>query len=215
MPAISILARQLLFVLITSFLSRSIKSINAKIHVDLEVDMSFLKVLTSALIITVSPLCFAQRNVSTEQIHSLLSCLGIAQHSARLSCFDNKAQQLQTDLDFLPRDMLTSAAATDKFGLANPPVSVEEFGRQKPSQAIERVNKLEARVVEWRVSLNGRSHVILDNEQVWTQSSGDVTNFADLEGSANISVTIEEGVLGSYNLRVKDRRGFLKVTRLR
>jgi hypothetical protein len=63
---------------------------------------------------------------------------------------------------------------------------------------------------------NGSFTATLSNGQIWRQLSGD-TGHVPWEKSPQLviyNVTIERGLLGSYNLRVQGKPGFYKVVRV-
>lgn len=55
----------------------------------------------------------------------------------------------------------------------------------------------------------------LDNEQVWRQVSGDTELARWNKAAARHTVHISRGLLGSYNLQIKDNSGMFKVRRVR
>lgn len=97
--------------------------------------------------------------------------------------------------------------ARQTFGLNDSAIAAhEEAAGARP----QKLTKLEARIVGLALAGDGRALFTLDNTQVWRQIESGSDPLAKLGDSA----TISRGVLGSYWLQLKSRRG-CKVTRVR
>jgi hypothetical protein len=97
--------------------------------------------------------------------------------------------------------------ARQTFGLNDSAIAAhEEAAGARP----QKVAKIEARIVGLALTGDGRTLFTLDNAQVWRQIESDGDTLAKLGDSA----TISRGLLGSYSLQLKSRRG-CKVARVR
>jgi hypothetical protein len=137
----------------------------------------------------------AIRDASSE----IAQCTGIADPSERLKCFDTAAQR-----------------ATGGFGLARPakPVTkAEDFGKPPPRPA--EITQIKASVLEFAKTARGRALFVLDNDQTWRQLDADSTEVRDPPPGKAMRVTIETGVLDSYNLTIEGRNGLIKVRRVK
>ena len=143
---------------------------------------------------------------------ALLACRNISDAAARLACFDREAAALA------PAPRASGAAPTavrpapaldpqQQFGLPERAVAAKEVAAG--TRAAD-ATKIEARLVEIVPAVDGRAVFTLDNGQVWRQLSQE----GDLLAKQGDAVTISRGLLGSYWLALKSKRG-CKVTRLR
>jgi hypothetical protein len=97
--------------------------------------------------------------------------------------------------------------AHQTFGLNDSAIAAhEEAAGARP----QKLTKIEARIVGLALTGEGRTLFTLDDAQVWRQIESDGDPLAKLGDS----VTISRGLLGSYWLQLKSRRG-CKVTRVR
>lgn len=150
-------------------------------------------------------------------------CVEIAAAADRLKCFDAAMVQAQAALAAVPPT--TPQVAEEEsggvmawFGLDRPaaPRKPEDFG--KPPAAIQRsaeITSLSASVLEFAKNAHGKSLFILDNGQVWKQIEGDTTDLQEPRKGQTMRVTIEIGLMGSYNLTVEGRTGLLRVRRVK
>jgi hypothetical protein len=137
-----------------------------------------------------------------EPIADVLACRALTESAARLDCFDRETAALA------PVASVTSMLdARQTFGLNDSAIAAhEEAAGARP----QKVAKIEARIVGLALAGDGRTLFTLDNAQVWRQIESDGDTLAKLGDSA----TISRGLLGSYSLQLKSRRG-CKVTRVR
>ncbi len=70
-------------------------------------------------------------------------------------------------------------------------------------------------VLEFAKTARGKAVFILENGQVWRQLDSDTTTVLDPERGTKMSVRIERGALGSYNLTIDGRNILVKVNRLK
>lgn len=155
----------------------------------------------------------------------VLACRALTESAARLACFDRQTAALAgspaTALAVVapaagpeintPSAPVGSVApmldARQTFGLNDSAIAAhEEAAGARP----QKVAKIEARIVGLALTGDGRTLFTLDNAQVWRQIESEGDMLAQLGDSA----TISRGLLGSYSLQLKSRRG-CKVTRVR
>ena len=107
----------------------------------------------------------------------------------------------------------------DWFGFNRPPQPVtrpEDFGKPAPEPAPgEAITEIKATVLEYARTRRGKLLFVLDNGQVWRQLDGDSTEVRDPPPDTVWKVTIETGVLGSYNLIIDGRNSIIKVSRVK
>jgi hypothetical protein len=97
--------------------------------------------------------------------------------------------------------------ADDQARIAVAAEAPEDFGRQEPFDA--RKEYIEASIVEVTTP-GGVNHFRLDNGQVWRENG--YSNKRYREGR---KVTITEGVLSSYDLKIEGYSRIIKVKRIR
>ena len=149
----------------------------------------------------------------------MVKCSEIADSVERLKCFDAAVPRAKSALT-APTPQVKEKSLLDWFGVARQPKPVtkpEEFGKPEPEPAPEEeINELRATVVEFaRTSRRMRALFVLDNGQVWRQLDGDTADVRDPPPDTTMKVTIERGVLRSYNLMIDGRNGIIKVSRLK
>lgn len=161
---------------------------------------------------------------ASDSLAGLLACRDLADASARLTCFDREAAALgpgprapggpaavaTAPATTTPTASRSAAPAFDpqqQFGLPEHAVVAEEVaaGTRAADAA-----KIEAHLSRFSTTPDGRVVFNLDNGQVWRQLLAE----GDLMVKPGDDVTISRGMLGSYWLQLKSRRG-CKVTRLR
>jgi hypothetical protein len=159
---------------------------------------------------------------ATEPLAALLACRALTDSAARLACFDRETAALpagkpatvSAESDEAPAVAAAASAlgaplldARQSFGLSDSTIAAhEEAAGARP----QKLAKIEARIVGLGLTGDGRTLFTLDNAQVWRQIESDTDPLARLGDSA----TISRGLLGSYWLQLKSRRG-CKVTRAR
>lgn len=129
----------------------------------------------------------------------LAKCAGMTNPSERLKCYD-------------------AAAERQGFGLPPPrqPVTkTEDFGKPQPRPPRPELTRISATVREFAKTARGRAIFVLDNGQTWRQLDADTTRVDEPRGGEAMKVTIEQGILESYNLTIDGRNGLVKVRRVR
>lgn len=117
-------------------------------------------------------------------------CRVIGDSAERLRCFDHAADRA--------KDALVP--------------SEEYFG--KPAPRPPEVEQVVAMVRDLSRTVRGRAIFILDNGQKWRQLDSDDSNVPEPKAGTTIRVTIDRGLLDSFNLTIDGRAGFFKVRRI-
>jgi hypothetical protein len=160
----------------------------------------------------------ARADATRDALTEIAKCADIAEASERLKCFDAAVASAKSALA-APAQKAPEKSLLEWFGFARPPKPVtkpEDFGKPAPEPGPgEEITEINATVLEFAKTLRGKSVFILDNGQVWRQLDADGTEVRDPAPDTKMKVTIEAGVLGSYNLTIEGRNGLIKVSRLR
>lgn len=151
-------------------------------------------------------------------------CAEIADNAERLACYDARHQSSpgtpeeaaapsSPDSTARPAPAVTpvpAEAVEDRGAETRAPVAAsvpDEFGKDEPIDAPKEF--IEATIVE--VSKSGLVYYLrLDNDQVWREVEDSTLRFR--EGR---KVTITEGILGSYDLKMEGQNKIVKVRRVR
>jgi hypothetical protein len=152
----------------------------------------------------IAPLCAA------EPLAGLLACRELSDAAARLACFDRETATLEVNTAARATASTRPVRALDpkqQFGLPEQTVAKQEVAAG--TRAAETA-AIEVHISQVSQTANGRGIFTLDNGQVWRQVVAD----ADVLAKPGDVVTISRGVLGSYWLQTKSKRG-CKVTRVR
>ena len=145
-------------------------------------------------------------------------CTEIEDDAERLACYDAKDETSST----VPRPLTTptepqvrpapaEASLPESQDRAETKIAagtLEDFGRKEPLNAPREY--IEARIVKITTS-GGFDYLRLDNGQVWREAAWD-SRMRFKEGR---KVTITEGVLGSFDLKMEGRNKIVKVKRFR
>lgn len=150
------------------------------------------------------------------------ACRQIQDPQARLACYDGVAGQPAAPFPG-PDSPRVGASRPAAPGMAAPPVAApspeQKFGAESVRQPTaaraapprpQQLEALTATVANVRQSGLGRVALTLDNGQVWQQ-----TETVRLNLDAGDRVTIERGLLGSYNLVPAGGSRLFKVERVR
>ena len=174
--------------------------------------------LASILVLTAGT---AHADVTRDALADIVKCADIADAAKRLECFDAAAARGKTALA-APAAQAPQAKEKswlDWFGFSKPaPVTKpEDFG--KPAPAAEpspgEVNQVSDNVLEFAKTARGKAVFILENGMVWRQLDSDSTEVFPPAQGTTMKVTVETGLLGSYNLTIEGRKILVKVTRLK
>jgi hypothetical protein len=130
---------------------------------------------------------------------AIAECAGMANPTERLKCYDAAADRLGFGLPPPPRDPVTKP---------------EQFGKPAPRRSAE-ITQISAAVREFARTPHGRAIFVLDNGQTWRQLDADSARVGEPAPGAPMKVTIEQGVLESYNLIIEGRTGSIKVRRVK
>jgi hypothetical protein len=166
----------------------------------------------------------------------LHKCAAIADDKARLTCYDALAPQVQTALAPRSAPQEESHPPTKKeqeswFGFdvgslfgSSPTqqTTPQQFGSEnlpstqaKKETAEAELESITAGVTEYAYTPFGKFIVFLDNGQIWRQLEGDADRAYFRKSAKDNRVTIERGLIGSYNLTLNDSSKVYKVTRVK
>lgn len=132
----------------------------------------------------------AGADTTRDALSEIARCAAIPDAAERLRCYD-------------------AAAARAKEALAPRP---EDFGRIAPNPP--ELPQLSANVSEFRRTARGLAVFVLDNGQTWRQLEADGSQILEPPPGTTLKVTIERGLLDSYNLTIEGRNGLIKVRRV-
>jgi len=142
-------------------------------------------------------------------------CADIADDAERLACYDGRKAAPGPEVTPEPQEApAQDSAPGDQEPEAGPapgsivPADSEEyFGKDEPATQVKEF--IEANVVELR-EVGNITYLRLDNGQTWREVED-----SGLRIRAGKSVTITEGVLGSYDLKMEGYNQVIKVRRYR
>jgi hypothetical protein len=165
-------------------------------------------------------------------LQAIGKCRAVTDDKARLACYDAAAPHVRDVLN-VPPPVLSAPPTPEEqkswfgfnldnlFGLSAPSqqTTPQQFGADRTPQAQQaapqEVDSISAGVTEYSFTFDKKFIVFLDNGQVWRQVQGDTALAHFHNQAADNKVTIERGVMGSYNLTINDSEATFKVTRLK
>jgi hypothetical protein len=169
-------------------------------------------------------------------LNGLQRCAGVTEDKARLACYDALVRPVQEALAKPPEPQEVTHPPTKEeqkswfgfnlTGLFNSSPSQQttpqQFGsenlpstKQKVEAAKEEVESISAGITDYAFTPFGKFIVFLDNGQVWRQLQGDSDHAQFRKNAKDNKVTIERGLIGSYNLSVNDSSRVFKVERVK
>ena len=167
-------------------------------------------------------------------LEAMGKCAAITDDKGRLSCYDALAPHLRDVLNVPPPTLSAPPTPEEQkswFGFNldglfgsndTSQTTQQQFGserteatQQKVQAAEESLDSISAGVTEYSYTLDKKFIVFLDNGQVWRQLQGDdeVARFSRVP--TDNKVTIDRGLMGSYNLKINDSEKTFKVTRVK
>jgi hypothetical protein len=135
-------------------------------------------------------MALAHADSTTDALNQVTRCAAIADAAERLKCFDR------------------AAPAAKDAGVPKP----ADFG--KPVARVPEPAQIVASVRELSRTVRGRALFMLDNGQVWRQIDADDTSVLDPAPGKALKVTIQHGLLDSYNMMIEGRNSLIKVRRV-
>jgi hypothetical protein len=169
-------------------------------------------------------------------LESLGKCAAVAEDKARLACYDALAPHVKQALVTPPESLPPGQAPTmeqqqswfgfDLSGLfgASPSqqTTPQQFGSDqlpethaKVEAGAHEVESITAGVTEFAYTPFGKFILFLDNGQVWRQQEGDSDHATFHRIAKDNKVTIDRGLLGSYNLMINGSEKVFKVDRVK
>ena len=203
--------------------------------------MRTIAVTTAGLLAVLSGT--AQAGPRDDVLAAMGKCATLTDDKDRLACYDGLAPRLRDALNVPPPTLDHPPTKEEQqswfgfnvgnwFGNSTPPAAqttAGQFGADKipappPPPAVanagegatppqpEEIDSITATVTDYSFNPFGKFIVFLDNGQVWREIDSDAAHFN--KGGTN-TVTIERGMLGSYNLHINDGNHTYKVTRVK
>ena len=135
-------------------------------------------------------------------------CAAMTESAARLGCFDTTYAGQQAG-----RTQQTEEQRAENFGLRSSAAAAREEEQPDGQVPAEAEFTLSAAVTEAFVDGLGKRVLLLDNGQLWRETTG-----STMRGSppaAGSQASISESWSGAYQLRIEGRRGYIRATRIR
>jgi len=131
----------------------------------------------------------------------------MTESAARLGCFDTTYAGQQAG-----RTQQTEEQRAENFGLRNstPAREEEQPDREDPAEA---EFTLSAAVTEAFVDGLGKRVLLLDNGQLWRETTGSTMRGSPPQAGSQASIS--ESWSGAYQMRIEGRRGYIRATRIR
>jgi hypothetical protein len=167
-------------------------------------------------------------------LQAMSKCTSITDDKARLSCYDAAAPRVHDVLNVPPPALSTPPTKEEEkswfgfnldglFGSSEKEQTTpQQFGAEttpqvekKVENAEQQVDSINAGVTDYSYTIDQKFVVFLDNGQIWRQLQGDsdVAHFHRVP--TDNTVTIDRGLIGSYNLTINGSDRTFKVTRLK
>jgi hypothetical protein len=187
------------------------------------------------LVFLVAPAASAETS-SQDVLEALGKCASVADDHARLACYDALSPRVKDALAAPPAVLPGNRAPSVEeqkswFGFnlsglfgASPEqqTTPQQFGSDrlpethaKEDAAAQAVDSITAGVTDYAYTPFGKFIVFLDNGQVWRQLEGDADHALFRKAAKDNKVTINRGLIGSYNLMINDSDKVFKVTRVK
>jgi len=169
-------------------------------------------------------------------LEALGKCAAVAEDHARLACYDALSPHVKEALAAPPAALPGNRPPTDEeqrswfgFDLGNlfgaspsQQTTPQAFGSDrlpethaKEETAAVAVDSITAGVTDYAYTPFGKFIVFLDNGQVWRQIEGDADHAVFRKSAKDNKVTINRGLIGSYNLMINGSERVFKVTRVK
>lgn len=157
----------------------------------------------------------ARADVAQDALADIFKCAELSDATKRLECYDSTTSRAKAALATQPAK--DKGTTVETFGLpkSQPVLRTEDFGKAAPEPGPKEITQISATVQEFAKTQRGRAIFILDNGQVWRQLDSDGTELPYPPAGSTMKVTIETGLIGSYNLTIAGRNGLIKVFRLK
>jgi hypothetical protein len=197
-------------------------------------DMNIRAVLvtTAGLVTLISGVVHADPR--QDVLEAMGRCSAITDDKGRLGCYDALSPHLRDALN-TPPAALSGPPTKDEekswFGFnldglfgsaAAQQTTPQQFGaentpqvQQKVEAAQQELDSISAGVTEYSFTFDKKFIVFLDNGQVWRQIQGDPAEAKFSRNPKDNTVTIDRGMIGSYNLKINDSLKTFKVTRVK
>jgi hypothetical protein len=167
-------------------------------------------------------------------LEALGKCAAIADDKGRLACYDTLSPRAKDVLAVPPETLAHPPTKEEQetwfgfdigglFGRGQKQTTPQQFGSESvpppPAQPgeppKEEVESIAAGVTEYSFTPFGKFIVFLDNGQIWRQIEGDADQAHFSKVATDNKVTIERGMLGSYNMLINGGEHVYKVRRVK
>ena len=138
------------------------------------------------------------------------ACRQIEVDTARLACYDSLSGRAEAPAAPEPESAPPAAAAAP--AAAQAAETEDDFGSEQ--LPVERVDRVEARLIGDFTGWTGRTKFPLDNGQVWQQTRNYVRNYEPREPIPQAKVTITRSFAGSYKMRIEGVKRTVQVKRI-
>ena len=169
--------------------------------------------------ITLLAASHAHADATRDALVEIAKCADITDSAERLKCFDAAVPRARSALAAPPEKPKDEGGILQWFGFPRPDkpvVKAEDFGKPPaPPEEPKEITEITSTVLEFAKNPLGKAVFVLDNGQVWRQLAADNSTILEPSSGVKMKVTIEKGILGSYNLTIDGRNGLIKVSRLK
>lgn len=179
------------------------------------------KVLT-ALVVLILPGAALAQSAADSAADAAIACLDVADPDERLACLEGATREIKATR--VRQQTAEESAADDAAGAviaADDATAEEQFGAEalrstKTAKRKEQQTKrLEATVVEFKLSPYKKITAVLDNGQVWRQLDGDNAHIIISSKIDVYTITIKKGPLGNYMMKVNELDRWMRVRRIK
>jgi len=167
-------------------------------------------------------IAIAQSN--PDEINALYACKAEADPDKRLACYDNAVGRLETaqktgEIVTVSKTEMESVQK-DAFGFNIPSLPKlgklfgDSDGKDKDGNKVREVNSLIDPIKTVSISGNSRMRFVLENGQVWLQTSDSMLSAKRIMRKDPRVAHIKKAALGSYKLQVNGKGPSVKVRRV-
>ncbi len=165
----------------------------------------------------------AQDLDEAEKLEAFRECVTYEDNDERLACYDAaargfdfeaaskslvEAKRISDEAEQLKIEAEARAIADAKRAIEEEKKRLNDFGKTTPDK--NRLNVIKATVVRIRPGKVTGTYVMLDNSQVWQQTSG--KNIYNLK--VGMTVTIKRGLVGGFMMTIDKTRKVVRMKRI-
>ncbi len=190
-----------------------------------------ISIMSGVVIVFLSANAFA-----TDPLTSFLNCSNIENPPKRYACYDATAAEVKSQknggiiapkYEAIPKKTVPSTAkngvnepeAKEKlFGLfpRGPKATEEsEFGIRPEVLEPESITEIESLIRDFSLAHTGEVTILLENDQIWRQLSGDATKLSNSRMKRQATATVREAAFGSYRMTLSPSQKSIRVKRIK